>query len=130
MQCAAVISRSPALLRTTLAVQKCVSLPFWSGNSAPTAFVPLNARASGFRTGLRSWAASADWVTAPGVHRLSVAVSATATPVAAPRAGRASRDSARTRRIDVHHARRAESGVVGSALVSCDSCSAGPVPSV
>ena len=92
MQCAAVSSRSPALLRTTLAVQKCVSLPFWSRNSAPTAFVPLNARASGFRTGLRSWAASADWVTAPGVDRLSVAVSATANPVAAPLAGRASRD--------------------------------------
>ena len=64
MQWAAVSSRSPALLRTTLAVQKCVSLPFWSRNSAPTAFVPLNARASGSgRVG--SWAASADWVTAP-----------------------------------------------------------------
>jgi hypothetical protein len=44
MQCAAVITRSPAGLSTTLAVQKC--WPSWPAevvNSAPTAGVPANA---------------------------------------------------------------------------------------
>src|SRR5256884_9403904 len=43
-QCAAVITRSPAGLSTTLAVQKC--WPSWPAdvvNSAPTAGVPANA---------------------------------------------------------------------------------------
>ena len=47
MQCAAVITRSPAGLSTTLAVQKCwPSLPAAVVNSAPTAGVPPNAWAS------------------------------------------------------------------------------------
>src|SRR5258705_12823827 len=43
-QCAAVITRSPAGLSTTLAVQKCrPSLPAAVVNSAPTAGVPVKA---------------------------------------------------------------------------------------
>ena len=43
MQCAAVMSRLPDGLLTTLAVQKCApSLPPERVNSAPTAAVPLN----------------------------------------------------------------------------------------
>ncbi len=42
-QCAAVMSRFPARLCTTLAVQKwATSLPLAMVNSAPTAGVPLN----------------------------------------------------------------------------------------
>src|SRR5215469_1581330 len=47
MQCAAVIARSPCRLRTTAAVQKCTSLPFFTRSSAPIAAVPLKATAVG-----------------------------------------------------------------------------------
>src|ERR1700759_4759761 len=88
-QCAAVRTRSPCGLDTTLAVQKCSpSRPAVSVNSAPTAGVPAKARAGGAdetscrplraRPEARLLAAPAAGVTATMTTRLSAAVSAAA----------------------------------------------------